>query len=47
MVLVGREHWERRYPAWPMLQSLAAGRVMGQRIFLVDGVEEALAVLGG
>jgi predicted Rossmann-fold nucleotide-binding protein len=47
MVLVGREHWERRYPAWPMLQSLAQGRAMEQRIFLVDSVDEALAVLGG
>jgi predicted Rossmann-fold nucleotide-binding protein len=45
MVLVGRDHWERRFPAWPMLQSLAAGRMMEQRIFLVDSVEEALAVL--
>ena len=47
MVLVGREHWEERFPAWPMLQSLAAGRAMEQRIFLVDSVDEALAVLGG
>lgn len=47
MVLVGREHWEQRFPAWPMLQSLAAGRAMEQRIFLVDSVDEALAVLGG
>ena len=46
MVLVGREHWERRYPTWPMLQSLAAGRAMEERIFLVDSVDEALAVLG-
>jgi predicted Rossmann-fold nucleotide-binding protein len=45
MVLVGREHWLRRYPAWPLLQSLAAGRRMEHRIFLVDSVEEALAVL--
>ncbi|MBT2515198.1 LOG family protein [Arthrobacter sp. ISL-30] len=45
MVLVGREHWEHRYPAWPMLQSLAKGRPMGGRIFLVDSVEEALAVV--
>jgi predicted Rossmann-fold nucleotide-binding protein len=47
MVLVGREHWEQRFPAWPMLQSLAAGRAMEQRIFLVDSLDEALAVLGG
>ncbi|KQN94765.1 LOG family protein [Arthrobacter sp. Leaf69] len=45
MVLVGQEHWLRRYPAWPLLQSLAAGRQMESRIFLVDTVEEALAVL--
>ncbi len=45
MVLVGREHWEHRYPAWPMLQRLAAGRAMAERIFLVDSVDEAVAVL--
>ena len=45
MVLVGQDHWLRRYPAWPLLQSLAAGRQMEKRIFLVDSVEEALAVL--
>ncbi|MEZ2389407.1 LOG family protein [bacterium RCC_150] len=45
MVLVGREHWQHTYPAWPMLQSLAAGRTMEARIFLVDTVEEALAVV--
>ena len=45
MVLVGRHHWERQYPAWPMLQSLAAGRPMEDRIFLVDTVEEAVEVL--
>lgn len=45
MVLVGQEHWLRRYPAWPLLQSLASGRQMESRIFLVDTVEEALAVL--
>ncbi|MEW1820773.1 Rossmann fold nucleotide-binding protein [Arthrobacter sp. NPDC080031] len=45
MVLVGRDHWENKYPAWPMLQSLAAGKVMERRIFLVDSVEEALAVV--
>ncbi len=47
MVLVGREHWERTLPAWPMLQGLAAGKPMEHRIFLVDSVEEALAVVAG
>ena len=45
MVLVGRRHWEEDYPAWPMLRSLAAGRQMADSIFLVDSVEEAVAVL--
>jgi predicted Rossmann-fold nucleotide-binding protein len=45
MVLVGKRHWEHEYPAWPMLRSLAAGRCMEERIFLVDSVEEAAAVL--
>jgi predicted Rossmann-fold nucleotide-binding protein len=47
MVLVGRHHWEHQYPAWPMLRSLAAGRPMEDRLFLVDSVEEAVAVLRG
>ena len=47
MVLVGREHWERTLPAWPMLQSLAAGKPMAEKIFLVDTVEDALAVVAG
>ncbi|MCD4852733.1 Rossmann fold nucleotide-binding protein [Arthrobacter sp. AK01] len=47
MVLVGRDHWERTLPAWPMLQGLAAGKPMEHRIFLVDSVEEALAVVSG
>lgn len=47
MVLVGREHWLHRFPAWPLLKGLAAGRPMEDRIFLVDTVEDALAVLAG
>jgi predicted Rossmann-fold nucleotide-binding protein len=46
MVLVGQEHWQQTYPAWPMLRALAAGKPMAGRIHLVDTVEEALAVLG-
>src|SRR5437867_4360243 len=47
MVLVGRDHWQHRYPAWPMLRSLAEGKDMAGRIFLVDSVEEALDVVAG
>jgi len=45
MVLVGRAYWQETYPAWPMLQAIAAGKPMARRIHLVDTVEEALAVL--
>lgn len=47
MVLVGRRHWTRELPAWPLLQSLARGREMAGSIHLVDSVEEAVAILAG
>ncbi|MFS4096627.1 LOG family protein [Streptomyces sp. AF1A] len=50
MVLVDREHWTRRLPAWPLLRSLAEGRAMESRIALVDRIEqapEAIKRLGG
>ncbi|MFJ3609789.1 LOG family protein [Streptomyces hydrogenans] len=47
MVLVDRDHWTTRYPAWPLLQALAAGRPMAARIALVDSVDEAPAALDG
>ncbi|MER5887397.1 Rossmann fold nucleotide-binding protein [Streptomyces sp. NPDC001941] len=45
MVLVDREHWTERLPAWPLLTALAEGRPMRDRIALVDTVEEAPAAL--
>lgn len=45
MVLVGVRHWTEDLPAWPLLQRLAAGRAMSERIRLVDSVDEALAAL--
>ena len=45
LVLVGLEHWTRTYPAWPLLQGLAAGRPMAGAVFCVDTVEEAAALL--
>jgi predicted Rossmann-fold nucleotide-binding protein len=47
MVLVGKEHWTSTYPAWPLLQALAQGRSMEQRIHLVDDVDEVADVLRG
>ncbi|MFH8627093.1 LOG family protein [Streptomyces vietnamensis] len=41
MVLVNRAHWTTRLPAWPLLETLAAGRPMASRIALVDSIDEA------
>ncbi|MFI9051294.1 LOG family protein [Streptomyces sp. NPDC053427] len=40
MVLVNREHWTEKLPAWPLLQALAADRAMDARIALVESVDE-------
>lgn len=45
MVLVGVRHWVDELPAWPLLQRLAHGRAMQDRVVLVDSVDEALGVL--
>ena len=47
MILVGRTHWQERYPAWQLLAGLAEGREMAAKVHLVDTVEEALQVLEG
>jgi predicted Rossmann-fold nucleotide-binding protein len=41
MVLVGADYWTRELPAWPLLRSLARGRLMERYVHLVDTVEEA------
>ncbi|MFJ9631058.1 LOG family protein [Streptomyces sp. NPDC101175] len=41
MVLVDRQHWTERLPAWPLLRALARERPMAARIALVDRIEEA------
>lgn len=46
LVLVDREHWTNRLPAWPLLQALGADRPMGERVHLVDTIAEAVDVLG-
>ncbi len=46
MVLVGREHWTERYPAWPLLAALAEGRAMAPHVHLADSLEEAAAIVG-
>lgn len=46
MVLVGRDYWTREVPAWPLLKSLARGRLMESHIHLVDTTDDVLDVLG-
>ncbi len=46
MVLVDRAYWTETLPAWPLLQSLARGRVMEDHVHLVDTIEEAASVVG-
>jgi predicted Rossmann-fold nucleotide-binding protein len=45
MVLVGKEHWTRTLPVWPLLRALASERPMESRIALVDSVGEVPDIL--
>ncbi len=45
MVLVGIEHWTKTLPAFPLLEELARGRAMEEKIFIVDDPEEAVRIL--
>lgn len=45
LVLLGREHWTRRLPAWDLLGALAAGRPMAARIHLLDDATDTDGVL--
>lgn len=45
MVMVGRQHWTEKLPAFPLLQALGRDRPMGGVIHLVDSVDEALALV--
>ena len=45
MILLGTQYWTREVPAWPLLKSLARGRLMESSIHLVDTVDQVLALL--
>jgi predicted Rossmann-fold nucleotide-binding protein len=45
LILIGREYWTDVYPAWPLLQRLAADRQMANSIFCVDDVKEVIDLL--
>ena len=45
IVLLGRDHWTRRLPAWDLLQALGDGRAMGSHVHLVDSPADAVQIL--
>jgi predicted Rossmann-fold nucleotide-binding protein len=45
LVLVGREHWARRVPVWPVLTEIVRDRRMAEAIHLVDTLDEVLPLL--
>ncbi len=45
LVFVGREHWTRELPVWPLVRSLAAERAFDAGLHLVDDAEEVLPLL--
>ena len=47
MILVGVDHWTRELPAWPLLEALADGRPMADRVHLVDSPADVLPHLIG
>jgi predicted Rossmann-fold nucleotide-binding protein len=45
LVLLGRDHWQERLPAWPLLTALSRGRALEGRVHLVDAPDDHDAVL--
>ena len=45
LVLVGRSYWTEVLPVWPLLQSLARGRLMEPHIHLVDTLAEVADIV--
>jgi predicted Rossmann-fold nucleotide-binding protein len=46
MVFVGRDYWTQELPVWPLLEALATGRPLADRVSLVDEASQAVAALG-
>ena len=47
MVFVGTEFWTETLPVWPLISMLGRGRMLGERIKLVEEVDEAAEYLLG
>jgi predicted Rossmann-fold nucleotide-binding protein len=45
LVLVGSDHWTRRFPVWPLMRALSYSRPMATTIHLVDTADEAASLL--
>lgn len=45
LVLLGRDYWSERLPAWPLLEALGRGRALGPRLHLVDDPADVLPAL--
>lgn len=45
MIFVGVEHWTQQLPVWPLISALGSGRKLGERLLLVDDVDEAASHL--
>lgn len=47
MILVGREYWTEKLPAWQLLKAMAQGRPMQDHVHLVDSVQDAAVIVSG
>ncbi len=47
LILVGREHWTRDLPVWPLLLNLGQDRAMGANLHLVDDIDEVITAVSG
>ncbi|MGB3954830.1 MAG: LOG family protein [Brooklawnia sp.] len=47
MIFVGVDYWTHQLPVWPLVEELGRGRTMGERLLLVDDVDEAVKYLNG
>ncbi len=47
MVFVGEKHWTEKLPVWQLVQALGKDRTMGERLLLVDDVDDAADYLIG
>jgi hypothetical protein len=45
LILVGTDHWTRKFPVWPLMRALSYSRPMATTIHLVDTPDEAAALL--